>query len=121
MLSTLESVLAETWGYSFFSDRQISGQSYPLHIMIKDCEFYYSNPDNLPEYEDVGLDIDLMSLSESYYKHVLSVWEANDGLVGSLGSVGLGEIVRPIAMCHREPESWWETRWPVSGCRYQDC
>lgn len=92
-VSTLESVLAETWGYSFFSDRQISGQSYPLHIMIKDCEFYYSNPDNLPEYEDVGLDIDLMSLSESYYKHVLSVWEVNDGLVGSLGSVGLGEIV----------------------------
>lgn len=96
-VSTLESIMAETWGYSFFSDRQISGKTYPLHVKINDCRLTYYNPENKPEYENAGLEIELLSLSQSYYNHVLSVWEANDGIVGSLGSVGLGEAVPPYS------------------------
>ncbi|MDE6610235.1 MAG: DUF4249 domain-containing protein [Muribaculaceae bacterium] len=96
-VSTLESIVAETWGYSFFSDRQISGKTYPLHVKINDCSLTYYNPENKPDYENAGLEFELMSLSQSYYNHVLSVWEANDGIVGSLGSVGLGEAVPPYS------------------------
>ena len=92
-VSSFESVVADTWGYSFFSDRQISGKNYSFHVSVDNCNFYYNNPDGIPEYENSGLDIELQSLSQNYYNHILSVWEANDGLVGSLGSVGLGEIV----------------------------
>lgn len=92
-VSTLESIVADTWGYSFFSDRQISGKTYPLHVKINDCRLEYYNPENKPEYENAGLEIELLSLSQSYYNHVLSVWEANEGIVGSLGSAGLGETV----------------------------
>ena len=37
------------------------------------------------------IEITLNSLSESYYKHVLSVWVSNDGISGILGGVGLGD------------------------------
>lgn len=92
-VSTLESVITDASGYSIFSDRQINGQTYPLHISLKDIQFTYNNPDNNPEAADFGFDLILSAISPDYYKHVLSVWEAEDGIVGSLGGVGLGELV----------------------------
>lgn len=92
-VSTLESVIAETSGYSIFSDRQINGHTYPLHIALKDIQIDYNNPNNDPELANAGVDLILSAISPDYYKHVLSVWEAEDGIVGSLGGVGLGELV----------------------------
>lgn len=92
-VSTLESVIANTSGYSIFSDRQINGHTYPLHISLKDLQLDYNNPNNNPELANAGVDLILSAISPDYYKHVLSVWEAEDGIVGSLGGVGLGELV----------------------------
>lgn len=92
-VSTLESVIADASGYSIFSDRQINGHTYPLHISLKDIQFDYNNPNNDPELANAGVDLILSAISPDYYKHVLSVWEAEDGIVGSLGGVGLGELV----------------------------
>ena len=36
-------------------------------------------------------------MDPTYYKHVISVWEANDAIVGSLGGVGLGPAVYPYS------------------------
>lgn len=91
-VSPLESVVSSTWGYTIFSDRQIGGKQYPLHIRLQSLRFNNSNPDNDPDYNSF-IELKLNSISESYYRHVLSVWVANDGIAGSLGSVGLGEAV----------------------------
>lgn len=92
-VSVLESIFSDTSGYSIFSDRQISGRSYPLHITIAGLSYEINNPNNRPEFGHGGVKLILANLSESYYKHVLSVWAANDGLVGTLGNTGLGEPV----------------------------
>lgn len=84
---------AETSGYTIFTDRQISGISYPLHIVFSDIAYHKrigSNPQSIPSGEFY---FKVESISRSYYDHVLSVWVANDGIVGALGSVGLGDAV----------------------------
>ncbi len=94
-VGTLESAVTETSGYTIFSDRQISGKTYPLHIRIDDITFHH-NVDNSQSSDDTGgFKLTLNTISQSYYRHVLSVWEANDGIVGSLGGIGLGEVVTP--------------------------
>ncbi len=92
-VSVLESIFSDTSGYSIFSDRQISGKSYPLHITITGLSYEVNNPDNRPEFGHGGVNLTLANISDSYYKHVLSVWVANDGLAGTLGNAGLGEPV----------------------------
>lgn len=92
-LSALEHVGADSYGYTFFSDRQIAGKSYPLHIGAEYLTYVYKNPNNDSSIPDPELKFTLKSLSDSYYNHILSVWVANDGIVGSLGSVGLGDAV----------------------------
>ncbi|MCM1110059.1 MAG: DUF4249 domain-containing protein [Clostridium sp.] len=91
-VSTLESAVGETSGYHIFSDRQISGQSYPLKVGVTDAEYIVERAtgDGLSH---GYLSFTLSTLSESYYKHVISVWTANDGIPGALGSVGLGSPV----------------------------
>lgn len=92
-VSSLESVISETWGYSFFSDRQIDGKSYPLRLSIEGLTYIYQNSTGRPDMGNMALELNLTALSEAYYKHILSIWESNDGIAGSLGSVGLGEMV----------------------------
>lgn len=78
-------------GYTIFTDRQISGKTYALHMVLEDISYEITNddPSTNPSYVEFSLD----ELSETYYKHVLSVWTANDGLSGTLGGIGLGDHV----------------------------
>lgn len=92
-VSALESAISDTWGYSIFSDRQISGKSYPLHISIRDLYYNINNPENNPELETASIDFHLDVISRSYYNHVMSVWAHNDGINGVLGDVGLADPV----------------------------
>lgn len=92
-VSAIDHVLAETSGYTFFSDRQISGKSYPLHVKLESVAYEMNNTAAMPDNENSYINIVLYSISPSYYKHAISVWAANDGVVGSLGDVGLAEPV----------------------------
>lgn len=92
-VSPLESAVSETSGYTIFSDRQISGKEYPLHISIDNIQYYYNNPENNPGLKTASIDLHLDVISRSYYNHVLSVWEHNDGINGILGDVGLADPV----------------------------
>lgn len=92
-VSAIDHVLAETSGYSFFSDRQISGKSYPLHVRLEAVSYQIDNRLATPDMENSYISLILYSISPSYYRHVISVWAANDGIVGSLGDVGLAEPV----------------------------
>ena len=92
-VSAIDHVLAETSGYSFFSDRQISGKSYPLHVRLEGVSYQIDNRLATPDMENSYISLILYSISPSYYRHVISVWAANDGIVGALGDVGLAEPV----------------------------
>lgn len=96
-VSELESIIADTSGYTIFSDRQINGRTYPLRVGINDCRFYYQNPKNLPGPKEYGMAVYLRHLDPSYYRHVLSVWEGNDGITGVLGGIGLASAVYPYS------------------------
>ena len=96
-VSALESIFSDTSGYTVFSDRQISGRSYPLHIMIKKLDVSLSTPLDQPAYDDLNINVILSRVSPSYYRHVMSMWAANDGLSGGLGNFGLSDPVFPAS------------------------
>lgn len=91
-VSSLESAISETYGYTIFSDSQIAGKTYPLHIRVDDIH-YGIKTDLGFESNESYISISLNSISDSYYRHVLSVWESNDGINGVLGDVGLADPV----------------------------
>ena len=92
-VSALESAIMATSGYSFFSDRQISGTSYPIHVKLRDVSYTLSGPDVKPGDGDGCIWMKLYTISSSYYRHAISVWVSNDGIIGSLGDVGLADPV----------------------------
>lgn len=92
-VSALDHIFSDTFGYSFFTDRQISGKTYPLHVYLENVTYTISDPFNDPSVRDGYLKFVLYSISKSYYDHVISVWVENDAIIGSLGSIGLGEPV----------------------------
>ncbi|MDE6741935.1 MAG: DUF4249 domain-containing protein [Muribaculaceae bacterium] len=94
-VSVLESVTGDTYGYTVFSDRQINGVTYPLRITVNNYTFYYRNPIDLPGPKETGITVQLCHIDQPYYKHVISVWEGNDGITGALGGVGLASPVYP--------------------------
>lgn len=92
-VSALESAVGIYSGYTFFSDRQISGKKYSLHVDLDDICYYLRNPSGHPDVGNAEFYMDFYTISPSYYKHVISVWQSNDGIVGSLGGVGLADPV----------------------------
>ncbi|MDE6381022.1 MAG: DUF4249 domain-containing protein [Muribaculaceae bacterium] len=97
-VSVIESIIADTlYGYTVFSDRQINGLTYPLLIDFNELSFTYRNPQNLPGPKEYGIEVTLRHIDPTYYKHVISVWEGNDGIVGVLGGAGLANAVFPYS------------------------
>ncbi len=96
-VSVLESAITDAYDYTIFSDRQINGKTYPLKVGLEKCEFYYRNPDNLPAPKEYGVVFQLRHIDESYYKHVISVWEVNQSISGALGGIGLADQVYPYS------------------------
>lgn len=92
-VSSLESIISETSGYTIFTDRQISGRQYGLLLTANQVRAAYRNFNNDPEIARPQILLTLNAISPSYYNHVLSIWVANEGIAGSLGSIGLGEAV----------------------------
>jgi len=89
-VSPIESIISETSGYTIFTDRLIAGKSYPLHIRVSNIQYEVASKDNFDANKSKIL-LTLNAISESYYKHVLSVWVSNDGISGILGDIGLGD------------------------------
>ena len=96
-VTVLESVKGDPYGYSIFSDRQINGLTYPLRMTVSDYKFFYWNPLDLPGPKKTGITVRLRHINQAYYKHVISIWEANDAIVGTLGGVGLANPVYPLS------------------------
>lgn len=91
-VSSLESAVSDSYGYTIFSDRMISGKTYPVHIRVENISYPVLGKDDF-ESNQSYISFTLNSLSDSYYRHVISVWESNDGINGVLGDVGLADPV----------------------------
>jgi hypothetical protein len=83
----------DAWGCTFFTDKQISGRTYPLHVRFTNLRYWAYNVPNNDDYYNVGLNIYLYSISESYYKWMLYKWQKENGIRGTLSDVGLGEAL----------------------------
>jgi hypothetical protein len=81
------------WGCTFFTDNQISGRSYPLHIRFTNMRYEVYNPDKDDALYDARIMLCLYSISESYYKWLLYKWQEDDGVKGMLSDAGLGEVL----------------------------
>lgn len=64
-----------------------------MHVRLEGVSYQIDNRLATPDMENSYISLILYSISPSYYRHVISVWAANDGIVGSLGDVGLAEPV----------------------------
>lgn len=93
-ISPLESIISDNYGWTVFSDRQIEGRHYSLNIVCDNVMYQY-NATQKPETADhsATIDIRLCSISKSYYDFMISLWQAEQGVSGALGGVGLGNPV----------------------------
>lgn len=79
-----------------FSDRQIEGRKYSLNIVNENMTYHYdynSGEHSSPAKRGSTLDIQLCSISKSYYDYMISLWQTEYGISGALGGVGLGNPV----------------------------
>lgn len=92
-ISPIETIISDGYGlFTVFSDRQISGRTYRLHVPSK---VYYSWENNTHKDADhIGtIVVRLYHISPAYYNFMLSLWAATEGISGALGDVGLGDPV----------------------------
>lgn len=75
--------------FTFFTDRQFSGKTYTLHIRLENANYRVSSVYD-PRLFDCGIELTLVSVSESYYNWANYVWQKNDGPMGDLIDIGLG-------------------------------
>ncbi|MDE6071950.1 MAG: DUF4249 domain-containing protein [Muribaculaceae bacterium] len=91
-MSSLESVVSDISGYTLFTDRMIAGKRYPLHMRLENVVYTIDKEVGFGS-NQAYVNICLNTISKSYYNHVLSVWESNDGINGILGGIGLADSV----------------------------
>lgn len=86
-ISVLESVFgADAYGFTVFSDRQFSGKSYDLSVVLD--SFVICVPTDINE---CSMSVVLASLSESLYKWYIYDWRTTNGVGATLGDIGLAE------------------------------
>lgn len=89
-------VLETVWSggntdFSFFTDRQFSGDSYSLHLHFTEMNFCLYKVDFDDELLECGLDLTLATVSQSYYNWANYQWQLECGIIGDMGNVGLSE------------------------------
>lgn len=82
---------AVAYGFSFFTDRQFSGDYYTLNLQYGGMHVYIGNgkPGVVPD--DFGLEMTLSSVTESFYKWSNYLWHEDDGSIGDLADIGLAD------------------------------
>lgn len=78
-------------GFTFFTDRQFSGKTYALSLQYDGMDYFVRHEGYDEKLLDCGLDLTLSSVSESYYDLANYKWHTEDGILGDLGEVGLGD------------------------------
>ncbi|MBD5355858.1 MAG: DUF4249 family protein [Bacteroides sp.] len=92
-IGTFETVItgSDTYGFSFFSDRQFSGKSYTLHLQFENMNYYVNHDTYNEEMFDCGLIFYLNTISASYYNWSNYRWQVQNGILGDLSDIGLAD------------------------------
>lgn len=82
----------DTFGYTFFTDRQFDGADYTLRLDFSRAHAeiiaYNENP---PADTAIGYDFTIYAVSESYYNWRVYLWNADEGISGEMGDIGLAD------------------------------
>lgn len=89
-IGIFESIMGgDAEGFTFFTDRQFSGKSYTLHLQFDKC-VYRCIDIIMP---DPCLQLNLFSVSPSYYNWANYVWQRDNGSLTDFSDYGLGDPI----------------------------
>ncbi len=77
--------------FYFFSDRQISGQTYPLHLVFDTCYFNIRSDADDVSLFDCGVNLYIFNVSRSMYNWAVYKWNIDEGISMDLSDIGLAE------------------------------
>lgn len=83
----------DSYGFSFFTDRRFNGDSYTLNIQFNSMLYCVSSPLLDEKLLDCGIELILYTVSPSYYNWCNYQWNIQNGTIGDLGDIGLGDPV----------------------------
>lgn len=83
----------EDTSFLFFTDRQFSGSTYTLHLNFFDNVFYIKTDKYDESLLECGLDINLNTVSGSYYNWAVYKWNISEGINGELSDIGLSNPI----------------------------
>ncbi|MDE6397268.1 MAG: DUF4249 domain-containing protein [Muribaculaceae bacterium] len=112
-LDPIDAIDGNAWGFTFFTDRRFEMRDYTIHVSYETSHFNlrYSRPyqegdeagNNLPDVEfikaefekylDMGIELNLETISESYYNWANYAWQIDMGMLGDLSNVGLTDPI----------------------------
>lgn len=93
-IGVFESVMGgDSYGFTFFTDRQFSGATYTLHLQFTKAGYNVKSAQWDPELLDCGYTFTLHSISKSYYDLENYIWQCDNGPFADLSEIGFGEPI----------------------------
>ncbi len=93
-IGVFESIMGgDAYGFTFFTDRQFSGRTYPLHLQYTDCRYYVRSQQWEPLLFDCGLTVTIHKVSKSYYDWANYVWHRDDDPFRDITEAGFGDPI----------------------------
>lgn len=83
----------DSFGFTFFTDRQFSGRSYTLHLLYTNATYSVASSVWQDGLIDCGLTITLSTISKSLYDWANYRWQSEEGVIGGLGEAGLADQI----------------------------
>ena len=77
--------------FSFFSDRQFAGKTYPLHLNFSGNIFRVKSQKYDETLLEGAVNLYLSTVSQSYYNWAVYKWNADAGITGDLADLGMAE------------------------------
>lgn len=91
-MGIFESVMGDDFfGFTLFTDRQFSGNSYTLRLRYTEAAFIVQNPDYDEDLLNCGYIFHLESVSPSFYNWANYEWQVRDGFAAEMGDLGLAD------------------------------
>lgn len=93
-IGVFESIMGgEAYGFTFFTDRQFTGKTYPLHLQFNDCRYFVRSQTWEPLLLDCGFTFTIHRISRSYYDWVNYAWHREDDPFSDIIDAGFGEPI----------------------------
>lgn len=84
---------ADSYGFTFFTDRQFPGTEYTLHLSFTACHYQINSMKWQPGLLDASVKLTLSTISRSLYDWANCRWQSEQGIVGGLGEFGLADPI----------------------------